>query len=241
MVAQPTRPILIIGAGISGLATGRILTNNGIPNIVFEASPPDRDQGFSISLREWGYSTLLEGLGGLPLSSLTKGVAPDRHIGGSGWIDQALRDNRTGEMLVAPDPATKQSIVRANRNALRTWMADCGEDELDVRYGHKLKSFWGEVGNITVEFVNGAQYQGSLLVAADGVHSTGMYTEDFTMQVLLPVKLTLLCSAVAGTSTHRARNCSRGGLSWRISAYTSRLRSSHQAPQWGLEHPRRRW
>ncbi|KAL9094766.1 MAG: hypothetical protein Q9165_003037 [Trypethelium subeluteriae] len=172
MIAQAASPILIIGAGISGLVTGRILTNSGIPNIVFEASPPDRGQGFSISLREWGYSALLEGLGGLPLSNLTKGVAPDRYIGGSGWIDQALRDNRTGEMLVAPDPAMKQSIVRANRNALRAWIADCGEDELDVRYEHKLKSFRGGIGNVTVEFENGAQYRGCLLVAADGVHST---------------------------------------------------------------------
>ena len=174
MEAQHTSPILIIGAGISGLATARLLTNSGIPNIVFEASTPDRSQGFAISLRDWGYSALLEGLGGLPLSSLTKGVAPDRYLGGTGWIDQALRDNCTGEVLVAPDPATKQSIVRANRNALRAWIADCGEDELDVRYGHKLKSFRGELGNMTAEFENGARYHGSLLVAADGVHSTGM-------------------------------------------------------------------
>lgn len=167
-------PILIIGAGISGLATARLLTNAGIPNIVFEASPPDRSQGYAISLREWGYSSLLTALGSLPLSSLTRGVAPDRFLGGTGWIDQALRDNRTGALLVAPDPETKQSIVRANRNALRAWIADSGEDELDVRYGHRLKSFHGEMGNVTAEFENGARYQGSLLVAADGVHSTGM-------------------------------------------------------------------
>ena len=174
-VVQPDRPILIIGAGLSGLVTARILTNCGIPNILFEASTPDRSQGFSISLREWGYSALLSGLGGLPLSSLARGVAPDRYLGGSGWIDQALRDNTTGEMLVAPDPATKQSIVRANRNALRTWITDCGEDDLDVRYGHKLKSFSGKAGNITAEFENGARYQCSLLIAADGVHSTGTF------------------------------------------------------------------
>ncbi|KAF2136058.1 uncharacterized protein K452DRAFT_313506 [Aplosporella prunicola CBS 121167] len=172
MSTPQLRPILVIGAGISGLTTARILTNAGIPTIVFEASTPDRSQGFAISLREWGYAALLDGLGGLPLSSLTRGVTPDRHLGGTGWIDGALRDNRTGELLVAPDPATKQSIVRANRNALRTWIADCGDDELDVRYGHKLKSFSGEPGNVAVEFENGAKYQGALLVAADGVHST---------------------------------------------------------------------
>ncbi|KAF4200327.1 hypothetical protein CNMCM8927_003505 [Aspergillus lentulus] len=166
------RPILIIGAGISGLTAARILTNNGIPNIIFEASAPDRSQGFSISLREWGYSALLSALGDLPLSSLTRGVAPDREVGGKGWIDQVLWDNCAGEKLVAPDPATKQAIVRANRNALRGWIADCGEEELDVRYGHRLKKVEGGLDDITAEFENGAKYQGSLVIAADGVNST---------------------------------------------------------------------
>ncbi|KAI1380220.1 FAD-dependent monooxygenase, partial [Hypoxylon crocopeplum] len=170
-MSAETKPILIIGAGISGLAAARQLTNHGIPNIVFEASGPQRSQGFSISLREWGYEALLSALGDLTVRNLTRGVAPDRHLGGSGWIDQALRDNTTGELLVEPEKGAKQNIVRANRNALLEWLKDCGEVELDVRHGHKLKNFCGEIGNVTAEFENGAKYDGSLLIAADGVHS----------------------------------------------------------------------
>lgn len=175
-----TSPILIIGAGISGLVTSRLLTNSGIPNIVFDASTPDRSQGFAISLHEWGYVTLLKALGGLPLKALTRGVATDGDLGGTGWIDQALWDNSNGEVLVKPDPAAMQPIVYANRNALRAWIADCGDDELDVRYGHNLTSFCGEPGNMMVEFENGARYQGSLVVAADGVNSTGMYCISYS-------------------------------------------------------------
>lgn len=168
-------PILIIGAGISGLTTARLLTNSGIPNIVFEASSPDRRQGFAISLREWGYTRLLSALGDLPLRSLTRGVAPDREIGGSGWIDQAVWDNGTAKKLFVPDAnsSTKEQIVRANRNALRRWIADCGEEELDVRYGHRLKRVEGSLGDVRVEFENGAFYRGLMVVAADGVNSTG--------------------------------------------------------------------
>lgn len=218
---QPNRPVLIIGAGLSGLATARILTNNGIPNIVFEASMQDRSQGFSISLREWGYSALLFGLGELPLSSLTRGVAPDRYLGGSGWIDQALRDNTTGEVLVAPDSATKQAIVRANRNALRTWIADCGEDDIDIRYGHKLRTFYGKPGEITAEFENGAQYLCSLLIAADGVHSTSMF--NFPEIEDLVAHLTAISSSVKDTSTYYSGNCSRGCLPRRVPAHAFRI------------------
>ncbi|BCS18219.1 FAD-dependent monooxygenase nscC [Aspergillus puulaauensis] len=170
-------PILIIGAGLSGLTAARLLTNAGIPCIVFEASPPSRSQGYAISLRDWGFNSLLAALGNLPLSSLTKAVAPDRHIGGWGWLDQSWRNNQTGSIILMPprEPKEKPTILRANRNAVRTWIADCGEEELDVRYGHQLTNVTlpkSDDDDIVVEFSNGAQYHGCLLIAADGVHST---------------------------------------------------------------------
>ncbi|KAL5343922.1 hypothetical protein BJX70DRAFT_3424 [Aspergillus crustosus] len=159
----PRHPILIIGAGLSGLTTARLLTNASIPNIVFEAAPPSRNQGYAISLHKFGFSALLKALGDLPLSSLIRGSSPDRLIGGSGWIDQSLRNNQTGEVIVMPPAEDRKdpSILRANREALRGWIADCGEEEVDVR-----------LGVMTATFFNGTAYKGSVLVAADGVHST---------------------------------------------------------------------
>lgn len=174
-MANTTSPVLVIGAGLSGLATGRLLTNNGIPNIVFEASPPERSQGFSISLHDWGYSPLLSSLGGVSLQGMIKAVAPDRFVGGTGWVDLAMRDNTTGKVLVAPEADARPTVMRANRNALRSWIADSGDDELDVRYGHRLKSISGTAGSMRAVFENGAVFAGSLVVAADGVHSAGTY------------------------------------------------------------------
>jgi hypothetical protein len=91
--ADHTRPVLTIGMDLSGLTVGRLLTNNGIANIVFEVSPPERSQGFAISLHDWGCSRLLEALGGLSLRTMTKAMAPDRFIGGTGWVDLVVSDN----------------------------------------------------------------------------------------------------------------------------------------------------
>ncbi|GAB7352931.1 hypothetical protein MBLNU459_g3513t1 [Dothideomycetes sp. NU459] len=171
MTVQQSTPILIIGAGLSGLTLGRLLTNAGIPNIVFEASPPERRQGFSMTLRGWGYEALLSALGDVPLSSLQKGVASDRLIGGVGWLEHARFENTTGEVLIAPD-SDSVAAFRANRNALRLWIADCGEETMDIRYNHRLKVIQSKPGCVHVEFENSARFSGSLLVAADGVHST---------------------------------------------------------------------
>ncbi len=56
------KPVLIIGAGISGLACGRILNVHRVPNIIFEIFPKSRRQGYGISLRSWAYSHFLEQL-----------------------------------------------------------------------------------------------------------------------------------------------------------------------------------
>ncbi|EPS31129.1 hypothetical protein PDE_06084 [Penicillium oxalicum 114-2] len=105
-----SRPVLLIGAGLSGLALGRLLTNNGISNVVFESSLSERKQGFAISLHDWGYSPLLEVLGEVSLQSLTKAAAPDRSIWGSGWVDLAMRDNSTE---LAEAMAKQTSVDRA--------------------------------------------------------------------------------------------------------------------------------
>ncbi|MCJ1319462.1 hypothetical protein MMC15_004798 [Xylographa vitiligo] len=171
MIVNQPSSVLIIGAGLSGLTLGRLLTNAGISNIVFEASPPERRQGFSITLRGWGYEALLSALGDVPLSTLRKGVASDRLIGGAGWLEHARLNNSTGEVLIAQD-STPVAAFRANRNALRQWISDCGEEGMDIRYNHRLKSFQSKPSGVHVEFENGARFSGSLLVAADGVHST---------------------------------------------------------------------
>jgi monooxygenase len=66
-----------------------------------------------------------------------------------------------------------KGIVRANREALRGWMLEQGEEEVDVRYGHRLVEVSGVLGDVVAKFDNGSVHRGRLLVGADGVHSAG--------------------------------------------------------------------
>ncbi|EAW10032.1 FAD-dependent monooxygenase nscC [Aspergillus clavatus NRRL 1] len=64
---------------------------------------------------------------------MTKAIPPDCFISGTGWDDLAIRDNTDGRVLIAPEADARPAVIRANRNALRAWMADCGDEKLDVR------------------------------------------------------------------------------------------------------------
>lgn len=182
-MAGPTaKPVLIIGAGISGLTTARLLSQRNIPTIVFEQSCFERSQGYDITVRDWAFKPLLSDLGNTSVGDLERAVAVDRGLGGCGWIDLTLRDNSVGVTLMAPEPPkpgeTEQSLFRANRTALRNWLGE----GLDLRYEHKLKSFKGKAGGVKAIFENGVEVEGSLIVAADGLHSTGKFSSCIEAQ-----------------------------------------------------------
>ena len=170
------KPVLVIGAGISGMALARLLTRHSIPCIVFEASPREQVWNTGMTLKDWVWEPLLEELPEETLEALKEAVATDRLLGGRGMIDGTIRDNATGVTLMAPKPGkagAEEGAVgqfRADRDALRDWFSEGG---VNIRYGHRLSGFEGEAGNVKASFENGTEYDGSLLVASDGLNSFG--------------------------------------------------------------------
>ncbi|EMD89517.1 hypothetical protein COCC4DRAFT_28200 [Bipolaris maydis ATCC 48331] len=164
------KPIVIVEAGISGLSAARLLKQRGMPCVVFEQSTQEKSQGYAITVRDWAFEPLLDGIGGVLVSDFQKGVAVDRELGGTGWVDLTFRNNGTGETLFNPQKSQKSnrvSLFRANRSVLRDWLGR----GVDIRYGYKLKAIEGGPGNVKAIFENDEEIEGSMLIAADGVNS----------------------------------------------------------------------
>src|ERR1700753_1898995 len=109
--------ILIIGAGISGIALARFLLNHHIPFRIFEQAPAERPQGFGITLREATFPKLFELLD-TDESTFRKEVAVDRKYGSYASFATSIL---TGERFsVGSFRAGYSKDFRANRERLRT-------------------------------------------------------------------------------------------------------------------------
>jgi 2-polyprenyl-6-methoxyphenol hydroxylase-like FAD-dependent oxidoreductase len=158
------KSVLIIGAGISGLACGRILNVHRVPNIIFQIFPKFRRQDYGISLRSWAYSHFLEQLR-ISSNAFKAATSTDAPVGGNGYISSTLIDAYTGKSLTRVTPArSNQKVIeddffRVNRSRLREYLAD----GLDVRYEHELRSFESKNNGVVAQFGNGQTVEGSIL------------------------------------------------------------------------------
>src|ERR1700753_2086065 len=103
---SPKLPVLIIGAGISGLSLARLLKKYAIPSIVFESTSKLSRQGYGLTARAWAYEPLLSKLG-LSADEFKAHVATDSASGGRGKFDRTLYELSTGNtLLAAPETNT---------------------------------------------------------------------------------------------------------------------------------------
>lgn len=173
-------PILIVGAGISGLAHARLLSRHSVPHLIFEKEPRLARQGFGITARDWAWDPLLAQVG-ISEADFVRRVAVDGAVGGKGELELSLWDLATGKAILPQPKATTGSpqskMTRANRNLLREFLMD----GVEVRFEHELvdvKVLNDQNGtSVTAVFGNGQAVQGSCIVGADGVNSVGTFLE----------------------------------------------------------------
>jgi len=155
--------ILVVGAGIAGLAAARTLARAGFSAEVVEREPAWAEAGTGIYL-PGNAARALRALG-LEQAVLERGVMIPR---------QRVSDHR-GRVLVEVDLAELWDGVgpclalhRADLHAVLLG----GAREVPIRMGVEVRGFRERGGTLSVEFGDGTAGEYDLVIGADGIHST---------------------------------------------------------------------
>lgn len=150
--------ILIIGAGLGGLALAQGLAKAGFNATVFERdeSPSSRPQGYRISIRTLGMQALSELLTPEKISRLSKAKVSD--VG-----DGFTCANEKMEPFFSV-PQGQDAAVQFLRTELRSLL----QEGIDIKWNKRLSMFEDKGGQVIAHFEDGSYAIGDLLVGCDG-------------------------------------------------------------------------
>lgn len=150
--------ITIVGAGIAGMSLARCLRAKGIPTVILERHKIVDRTNYSITLRPWGYQSLLRILQVDELTfreQLTCGL----RLGGKNSLPKYSPFAVEG---ASPD------TFRCLRKRLEKWLLT----GLDIRDEHAMLASEEPSDSLPAIRINGEEPGGeNILVGADGVHS----------------------------------------------------------------------
>jgi 2-polyprenyl-6-methoxyphenol hydroxylase-like FAD-dependent oxidoreductase len=163
--------VIVIGAGIGGLAAAAALHRAGIGTTVYEAVSEIRPLGVGINVQSQAVR-VLDGLG--LMDALAAAAVPTAALAFYSRHGQLIWRDPRG--LAAGYSHPQFSI---HRGALQMALFDAVRERLGesaVRTGHRLASFEQRGGRVVARFVDRegracAEAEGDALIAADGIHS----------------------------------------------------------------------
>lgn len=157
------RPILIIGAGIGGLAAAVALRKVGLPVAVFERAPVLGEVGAGLGL----LSNAVRVMDVLGLGDIVRREAHAPPIGQfCTWRGRLLIETRMSDLSA---PGAPPSFV-VHRADLHRWLLSALPAEV-VHTGKECVGVREEAGGVTARFADGTEASGSALIGADGFHS----------------------------------------------------------------------
>jgi len=161
-------PVLIVGAGLSGLLLAQHLSALSVPFVLLErdASPAaDRGAGWGLTLH-WSLPALRELL---PPALAVR--LPETYVDRALTLTKSSRfpfyDLATGERKGCSPAVEPGRVVRVSRRRLR----DLLTTGLEVGWGRKVVRFAEEEDFVTAHLEDGGTVAGRLMVACDGAHS----------------------------------------------------------------------
>jgi salicylate hydroxylase len=235
--------VLIVGAGIGGLACALALARRGFTSTIFERAPRLSEIGAGMQISPNASRILFElGLGEAVASYA---VAPEALLVRSGQSGRVLQRLELGATAEERYGSPYWVIHRAD---LQHVMAEAiaNEPACELMLGTHLKSFESNSQDVAVTVNSGKVHRGSVLVGADGMRSAvrrGMFNDgdpEFSGYTAwrgtisadaMPEELDSRCSGLwLGPDAHLVHYPLRGGEVVNVVAVVS---SEELAPDWG--------
>ncbi|MFM9442768.1 FAD-dependent monooxygenase [Streptomyces acidiscabies] len=176
---QGNRRALIVGSGISGLATALSLRRAGWQPLIIERAPERRTGGYFVRFNGPGY-TAAERLG--ILDSLADRRDPQ------GRMFEADSRGRLTPGLAFPQQVNGTPMRMLLRSDLERVLYEAVQDLVEIRYGTGPAAITQDRDQVTVTLTDGSVESADLLIGADGIHSTvrslvfgpeDLYRKDF--------------------------------------------------------------
>jgi 2-polyprenyl-6-methoxyphenol hydroxylase-like FAD-dependent oxidoreductase len=159
-----TRRVVVVGAGIAGLATALRLRRSGWEVLVVERAPGRRSGGYMVNLVGTGYDAA-ERLG--LLSALAER--------GLGWFTSILVRADGSRKFTVPSEIAQAAIgaraLTVFRGDLESALFEAVDGEVAFRFGTTVSAVEQDADGVVVGLSDGTSERADLLVGADGLHS----------------------------------------------------------------------
>jgi salicylate hydroxylase len=162
-----TLPLIIVGAGIAGLATSLALATHGIGCVVIERRPEPSDDGAGIQIGPNGVACL-ERLG-LRAALEPRGRVPQAIHVCDGVSGRTLTRLPLGSWIAERHGAPYWVVHRADLMAVL--LSAAARARVDVRYGCEIAHLGQDERSVQVVLTSGETLTGSALIGADGLWS----------------------------------------------------------------------
>ncbi|WP_182874929.1 FAD-dependent oxidoreductase [Microbispora sp. H10670] len=154
--------VIVVGAGLGGLALANGLRGRGIDVAVYERdpSPVVRGQGYRLHLGDLGIDALTSVLAPARASAFLAGAhAPKARFVRFDTALHVVEEHDFGGRHLSVDRQELRDVLLTDVNDM-------------ISYGRRLTAFRNEAERVTAYFDDGTTAGGEVLVGADGVNST---------------------------------------------------------------------
>ncbi|MFE3457836.1 FAD-dependent oxidoreductase [Nocardiopsis aegyptia] len=159
-----TRRVVVVGAGIAGLATALRLRRDGWDVLVVERAPGRRSGGYMVNLLGRGYD-----------AAERLGVLPALAEADLGWFTSILVRADGSRKFTVPPAIARAAIggraLTVFRGDLESALFEAVRGRVAFRFGTTVRGVDQDLDGVDVELSDGTRERADLLVGADGLHS----------------------------------------------------------------------